>query len=117
LKNGRGTVAPSGVHLQIASQSLRPLRICGEKSARIGTGEKIAPERRRLCFYPGRFFDPCVKLLGNEWTDAVEFRQRTTCRDEITREFGPEERAASSAPKRADQNTGAGLRLSCKQFR
>ena len=117
FQNRSRTVAPLGVHLQIAFQSLRPFDVCRQDGERIRPSKKITSNRRRPVCVPGWFSDPGAKLLFNERPNAMQLGQGPASADQVTRQFGPAKCATRGAPKRAHQDTGAGPRFSCQQFR
>jgi hypothetical protein len=58
-----------------------------------------------------RLLQPGSELLGNEWTDAFEFKERTSFGEEVSRVLRPEEGVAGCSLESALPNTLFAIRF------
>jgi hypothetical protein len=85
--------------LEVAVESLRPLRILIKDDASVSEREKIAPNRGRSYFVARRLRDPSSELFRNEGPDAMQLSERPLGGDQVACEFRPQKGTPGGAPK------------------
>jgi hypothetical protein len=95
------SIAPIGMHLEIAADSAQPCRASGQFCACLSKREEIASYFRRRRG-GGRIGEPLAKPFRNIWSYRRQFCQRVSSFEEFTGFLSPHIGATCGAPKSFD---------------